>query len=207
MRFTSTSPFAYLFLTALLFCCLRPNGRAAESEQSNSLTGSWELSWVRFGETNVDRLVLTQRVGQVTGRVFGGLDIEGTRKGDELELKVFNKDKKEVAALSGTPTGAGLSGILTLDSNRFDWSASKMPVRPPNAARRYEFKPTRFYNHFSGTFPPVLTVFPGDTIHTETVDAGGVDKDGVPRAAGGNPLTGPFYVAGAVRGDALVVPF
>jgi acetamidase/formamidase len=39
------------------------------------------------------------------------------------------------------------------------------------------------------------------------VDAGGVDKDGKRRSLGGNPLTGPFYVEGAVRGDTLVVHF
>src|SRR5262249_31794113 len=64
-----------------------------------------------------------------------------------------------------------------------------------------------FHNHFSSGFAPVLTVFPGDTVRTETVDAGGYDKDKVQRAPGGNPLTGPFYVVGAVRGDTLVVHF
>jgi acetamidase/formamidase len=51
----------------------------------------------------------------------------------------------------------------------------------------------------------VLTVDPGDTIHTTTVDAGGVDEHGVARVAGGNPETGPFYINGAMPGDTLVV--
>jgi amidase len=37
------------------------------------------------------------------------------------------------------------------------------------------------------------------------VDAGGVDEKGEHRSQGGNPLTGPFYVEGAVPGDTLVV--
>jgi acetamidase/formamidase len=37
------------------------------------------------------------------------------------------------------------------------------------------------------------------------VDAGGVDRAGTRRSAGGNPQTGPFYVEGAMPGDTLVV--
>ncbi len=52
---------------------------------------------------------------------------------------------------------------------------------------------------------PVLTVKPGDTIHTTTVDAGGTDAQGQRRVMGGNPETGPFYIEGAMPGDTLVV--
>jgi len=41
---------------------------------------------------------------------------------------------------------------------------------------------------------PVLHIWPGDTVHTTTVDAGGVDERGVERSLGGNPQTGPFYI-------------
>jgi acetamidase/formamidase len=51
----------------------------------------------------------------------------------------------------------------------------------------------------------VLAVFPGDTIHTNTVDAGGTDEKGVARVLGGNPETGPFYIETAAPGDTLAV--
>jgi len=51
----------------------------------------------------------------------------------------------------------------------------------------------------------VLHIFPGDTVQTWTVDAGGEDSKGVRRSLGGNPETGPFYVEGALPGDTLVV--
>jgi len=51
----------------------------------------------------------------------------------------------------------------------------------------------------------VLTIAPGDTIHTTTVDAGGTDEKGVTRVLGGNPETGPFYVETASPGDTLAV--
>jgi acetamidase/formamidase len=65
--------------------------------------------------------------------------------------------------------------------------------------------PTVFYRQFSPFNAPVLTVSPGDTIHTTTVDAGGTDEKGVTRVLGGNPETGPFYITGAAPGDVLAV--
>ncbi len=53
--------------------------------------------------------------------------------------------------------------------------------------------------------PPVLRIWPGDTVRTRTVDAAGVDEKGKARVLGGNPQTGPFYVEGAMPGDALAV--
>jgi acetamidase/formamidase len=50
-----------------------------------------------------------------------------------------------------------------------------------------------------------LTISPGDTVHTTTVDATGRDEKGVIRSLGGNPQTGPFYVLGALPGDTLAV--
>src|SRR4029077_6793377 len=48
-------------------------------------------------------------------------------------------------------------------------------------------------------------IWPGDTVHTMTVDAGGTDEKGVTRVLGGNPQTGPFFVETAMPGDVLVV--
>jgi amidase len=44
-------------------------------------------------------------------------------------------------------------------------------------------------------------------VKTWSVDAGGADPKGTRRTTGGNPLTGPFYVEGAMPGDTLVVHF
>jgi acetamidase/formamidase len=75
-------------------------------------------------------------------------------------------------------------------------------VGPP---QRHEFVPTTFYRQFSAANKPVLTIAPGDTVHTTTVDAGGTDEKSVTRVLGGNPETGPFYVETASPGDTLVV--
>ncbi len=76
---------------------------------------------------------------------------------------------------------------------------------PPGGARTHKFEPTAFYNYFAWNIAPALHIFPGDTVETKSVDAGGTDENVVRRAPGGNPLTGPFYVEGAWPGDTLVV--
>ena len=64
--------------------------------------------------------------------------------------------------------------------------------------------PTLYYNTI-GSHPPVLTVASGDTVVTETVDAGGADKHGVSVTRPGNPMNGPIFVEGAEPGDTLRV--
>jgi acetamidase/formamidase len=179
----------------------------AEAIPPSNLQGTWELSWTRYGETNVDRIQLTVDGQTMGGRIFGNLILQGTVIGDDVEVKALNSEKKVQATLKGKIEQNHLSGDMDLDNQKFPWSAQRPAVRPPNAPKIHSFQPTRFHNHFSGTIPPVLRLFPGDTVRTETVDAGGYDKGGVQRARGGNPLTGPFYIEGAIPGDTLVIEF
>ncbi len=74
-----------------------------------------------------------------------------------------------------------------------------------NKGKTIVFVPDSFCNFFSSKTPPVLRIKPGDIIQTESVDAEGVDKHGVKRASGSNPLTGPFYIEGAIPGDVVAV--
>jgi acetamidase/formamidase len=87
------------------------------------------------------------------------------------------------------------------------WSARRVPPKRTGPPQRHEFVPTTFHRQFSASNPPVLRIWPGDTVHTTTVDAGGTDEKGVTRVLGGNPETGPFYVETALPGDVLVVHF
>ena len=71
--------------------------------------------------------------------------------------------------------------------------------------KRIHFDPTSFSNSFSLNREPVLKIHSGDTVSTETIDAGGFDKNGVKRQKPGNPLTGPFYIENCLAGDVLAV--
>src|ERR1700722_7241558 len=63
------------------------------------------------------------------------------------------------------------------------------------------------YRSYSGANPPALRIFPGDTVRTTTVDAAGHDAHNIAATMPGNPLTGPFYVEGAMVGDTTAVHF
>ncbi len=68
----------------------------------------------------------------------------------------------------------------------------------------HHFTPTRFHNAIS-TAEPALAIADGDTVITSTLDAAGFDGHGEQLGARPNPMTGPFFVAGAEAGDALQV--
>ena len=80
----------------------------------------------------------------------------------------------------------------------------------------HEFGPSQYHTTL-GPHEPVLTVTAGDSIITTCVDAEGGDQSGHrigleqlggpagARQVVSNPLTGPFFVAEAEPGDALVV--
>jgi acetamidase/formamidase len=171
------------------------------------IAGTWELSWVQFGATNLGRIELKTSGEQLSGKGLWGCAIEGTRAADKLDFKFVDSKKQAAASLSGEVRANGLAGTLKLDTDEFNWSARRPSMRPADAPRRHNFVPKQFHRYFSGNIPAALRIWPGDTVHTETVDAGGVDKNGVRRSRGGNPLTGPFYIEGALGGDTLVVHF
>src|SRR6266702_1294161 len=103
-----------------------------------------------------------------------------------------------------------LTGTLTFTNPNdsptvFHFTATPVPPLQRSSPQHHEFAPTVFYRQFSPFNKPVLTIAPGDTVHTTTVDAGGSDEHSVKRSAGGNPETGPFYIQGAMPGDTLVV--
>lgn len=68
----------------------------------------------------------------------------------------------------------------------------------------HQFKPSHYFNTLA-SHPPVLTIKPGDTVSTTTVDAAGCDETGKQITNRGNPQTGPFFVEGAEPGDTLLV--
>jgi amidase len=71
--------------------------------------------------------------------------------------------------------------------------------------KHIDFVPVSFSNQFSANLPVALTIRPGDTISTETIDARGYDKNNTKRQKPGNPLTGPFYIENAEPGDVIAI--
>ena len=68
----------------------------------------------------------------------------------------------------------------------------------------HSFEPDKYYLSI-GSHSPALKISSGDTVNTNTLDAGGFDKNGIPVSGRGNPQTGPIYVEDAYPGDVLAV--
>lgn len=143
--------------------------------------------------------------------VLDGDCVAGEVKANRITFNVTDSDGRQ-SRYSATVMGDQLTGDVdapdTNDpkarvSHRF--TAWRLPERPAGGARTVEFRPSDYSNTFNADRPPVLTIWPGDSVHTTTIDSGGVDEQGDTRALFGNPQTGPFFIAGAQPGDTLVV--
>jgi hypothetical protein len=199
----------------MFFLLLVPGVLLAQSAQEPArpanagVTGSWMVNTDYFGSTIYYRMELKQEGEKLSGD-FGGDKLEGTVKGNAIYF--FAKDEEGgTDELKGTLQGTTITGTVVFTHpddphpTTHKIVAELIPARRTRAPQRHEFVPTTFYRQFSAAIKPVLTIAPGDTVHTTTVDAGGKDEKGVTRVLGGNPETGPFYVETALPGDTLAV--
>jgi amidase len=197
------------FVSVILVSVVLSAGLAlAQVEQTP--TADWELTTVIFGHSLGERMKLKIDKGRLSGAVYRGENV--TLQGSLRESNVSFEFKESDGTLddySGQLAGDSMSGDYSSTdphgvktSGR--WSARLTPNKPATA-QTHDFVPHEFYREFSSATEPVLHIWPGDTVHTTSVDAGGTDEHSVARVLGGNPLTGPFYVEGAMPGDVLAI--
>ncbi len=206
---TRTVCLSALFLSLVLSSPLFSESQAGPPQTDPS--GEWVLTTVVFGQNLGERLKLKLERDQVGGSLYRDEDValKGTLKGKELKFS-FKESGGDQSEYTGRVNGDTMAGeYTTVDSHgektTGTWSARRMPVRPSTEPRHLEFVPQIFHRTFASAIEPVLHIWPGDIVHTMSVDAGGTDEKGVTRVLGGNPLTGPFYVETAMPGDVLAV--
>jgi amidase len=199
-----------LFVGTLAASAQQPDTQKTPHEPGGPLSGRWVINAEYLGSPIILSMELNQQADKLTGN-FDGDKLEGTLNGNSVHF-LAKDDQGGSEEGTATVQGDTMSGtILYIDGTnpshpiKTPFTAKLAEKRPASAPARHEFTPTTFYREFSGINKPVLTVNPGDTIHTTTVDAGGTDANGVPRVLGGNPETGPFYIESAQPGDTLVI--
>jgi amidase len=186
------------WITLLLFSC------AAFGQTTPA--GRWISVLKFFDEPNYGHLQLELNGTALTGKL-GKDPFEGTFQNGQIEGTV-KPNPRTTIQLHGTLQNDRIEGTGTVVEQKIDltWEATREPTRAATV-RTHTFEPTQFHHFFSDAIEPALHVNPGDTVKTWSVDAGGTDPKGIRRTSGGNPLTGPFYVEGAIPGDTLVVHF
>jgi len=202
-----------LVLVPVLLLGIAPRVHAQDAQKqaaSPPVSGRWIVNADLYGTRMHLSLELKQDGDKLTGN-FDGDKLEGTVQGNAIHF-LAKDDQGGTEECKGTIQNEIITGTLMFANanepeppSTHSFVAKLIPPRPSGPPQRHEFTPTVFYRRFSAEYKPVLTVAPGDTIHTTTVDAGGTDEKGVKRVLGGNPETGPFYIETAGPGDTLVV--
>jgi amidase len=191
-------------------CLLLFTGACQRSCSQTLVPREWLLTTDIYGNPLHQRATIFAKGEDVSG-TLDGATLTGKLSGNHLYFVATDKRNTttEVDAQLEADKVTGEMSITFSNTPKQHikrtFSGYALPERPPGPPRTVEFKPTKFYNRFSADITPVLTIWPGDTIHTQTIDSGGVDERGATRALYGNPQTGPFYVGGAESGDVLAV--
>src|SRR2546425_352109 len=201
----------FLVPSLLLAQNSRPREAQGAGRTANAVvSGRWVVKADFYGTTIYFRMELNQEGEKLSGN-FDGDKLEGTLKANSIYF-LAKDEQGGTDEGKGTVQGGTMTGTVVFTHpedaahpTTHKFTAELVPARRAGAPQRHEFVPTTFYRQFSAANKPVLTIAPGDSVHTTTVDAGGTDEKGVTRVLGGNPETGPFYVETAAPGDTLVV--
>jgi acetamidase/formamidase len=182
-------------------------------------SGAWLVAFPADADTTWARCTLRFERDSVLGTFMGGLPVGGTRRGDSVTFAVLGAPGGIPGDTPGGPrlhfAGVLRDGVVrgtrTSPPRGPAPAADSVPflampeLAPARAPRRHAFAPQIFHRWYSGAVAPALRLVPGDTVRTWSLDAAGRDSTGAPRSRGGNPLTGPFYIEGALPGDAVAV--
>ena len=170
----------------------------------------WIVATDLWGNRSYQTLELDTTGTQLQGRLDKA-SVRGTRHGAALTFEATSADGS-VYRFDGRVEGERMRGRSDQpDPNAADvranhaFDAWRVPTHDIAAPRTHDFVPSDYANTFSADRPPVLMLWPGDTLRTKTLDSGGVDAGGVTRALFGNPQVGPFFVVGAEAGDTLAI--
>ena len=187
---------------------------AASLSRAADIQGDWiaEVS-AKGADPQYARVKLHMEGTSIAG-TWNQLTVTGSTSGDHVNLALFSNGRNGAPAgtLAVSANGGGFKGDGRMRSGgrggggQENAVAVKLtrPAMPPSSGpRTVDYEPSVFFGYYSAANPPVLRIFPHDTVRTRTFDASGRDSER--RAAGGNLETGPFYIEGALPGDTLVV--
>src|ERR1700730_15561552 len=162
------------------------SGQEAARTANADVSGRWVVNTDFYGTTIYFRMELKQEGEKLSGN-FDGDKLEGTLKSNSIYFLAKDEqggtDEGKATVQGGTITGTVMfthaDDAGHPETHKF--TAELVPARRAGMPQRHEFVPTTFYRQFSAANKPVLTIAPGDTVHTTTVDAGGTDEKGVTR--------------------------
>jgi amidase len=182
----------------------------ASPARAADLSGKWNVTTSFSDVTSQLPMELLQK-GQALSGTLGGEALTGTAGGKDITLTAADghgaSRKITLTLKDGSLTGDALTIDGPAGPPPYDVAFTASRIAEPGAGppKHLEFAATEFHHTYSAAAKPVLTIAPGDTVHTATIDAGGVDSQGIKRSVGPDPLIGPFFVSTALPGDVLAI--
>lgn len=206
----------WMTMTILVAVLTGPCGAAAAE-----ISGNWvaEISGPMLLEPVYARVSL-ETTGDTVGGMWGSNSVKGSVKGSQVTLSVTDAEGAAAGELKGkieAAEGVGTGMLAGLGRRRGGAGVGRAPmpqevtwkltreVTPPAKPREINYEPKTFQAYYYAGNKPDIHIFPGDIVHTWSVDSAGVDKNEKRLALGGNANIGPIYVEGALPGDTLVV--
>jgi len=192
----------FVLLLIALACAslqLHAQVRTTPAPTAARLVGEWIFEME--GDAQPQRVALTLAGDSLRGQVYGQ-NFAAALIGTRLTFAVGDFRWR------ATVRGDSLVGFLGIAPDSSRWSGVR-DVRPP-VPRSFRLEPTTWSRGISATATPALRIAAGDTVRTNTIDAGGWGRGEYGErlnklTMGGNPLTGPIYIEGALPGDVLMV--
>jgi amidase len=196
---------AFLLAIATAACA-----QISEAQQPIAIDGKWNVFVTFANGSSAAEMTLTQTGSAVEGQ-SGPLDenryfpltLKGSRSATYIRLH---------ATRGTTPVGSFTltenDGLLEGNGDLYGVTVRVVAARPvaaPTTPTVHDYQPTTFSLQYSARHAPGLTINPGDTVRTFTLDNEGRDARLTYRGMPGNTLTGPIFINGAMPGDTLVV--
>src|SRR5690242_1157444 len=167
----------FLLLASLAGLSLAiPEVGAQQPTRAAALAGNWTF-W-RHQPNSTDfplHVAIESQRDPVIVTGINGLQLRGVATASNLTLVGKAADKKTDITVSAHWGGDSLVGRGKQGPDSIDmlWFVRDR-ARPASAPTRQTVHPTEFHRVLSATVRPLAHVWSGDTVHTETVDAGGV---------------------------------
>src|SRR5262249_495485 len=155
----------------------------ANVARAADVSGDWEFATKVLDDVNYAREALKVEGEKISG-TLNDMKLEGTVKVDDVTFTATRPNDHRLAGLKGRVNPGELTETVCspgIPGGDTTWTG-KRARKSPGPPKTYEFEPTAFHRVFSDAIPPVLHIFPGDTVRTWTVDAGGTDSKGVRRS-------------------------
>ncbi len=160
-------------------------------------------------------VTLARAGGSRLSGTWGAYTLVGSIEDSHIDFTLTDANGGEAGFLRGTIGNDMFTGIGTIVPARrpnapgpaapveVKWTVTRGAAAPAEH-KTYTYEPLSYYGVYTAKEPPVLHIFPGDTVNTRTMDA--ARDTNIPRHSNGADVNvGPFYVEGALPGDTLVV--